>query len=127
MKTITFEDEKYKLISRKENKIIFEKINEFEQYDLHELASEYAMLIDEFESAEENASNHQKRIDEFRYCGYNEEDENFHGMCVYQNKLDNDVEKIEKKKFKILEEIERRLNYQTSEIMNLLNEYGVDY
>ena len=108
MKTITFEDEKYKLISRKENKIIFEKINEFE-------------------SAEENASNHQKRIDEFRYCGYNEEDENFHGMCVYQNKLDNDVEKIEKKKFKILEEIERRLNYQTSEIMNLLNEYGVDY
>ena len=48
-------------------------------------------------------------------------------MCVYQNKLDNDVEKIEKKKFKILEEIERRLNYQTSEIMNLLNEYGVDY
>lgn len=127
MKTITFEDEKYKLISRKENKIIFEKINEFEQYDLHELASEYAMLIDEFESAEEKASNHQKRIDEFRYCGYNEEDEDFHGMCVYQNELDNNIGKIEHRQFKILNEIEKRLNNDSTEIMLFLNEYGIDY
>ena len=127
MKTITFEDEKYKLISRKEDMIIFKKINEFKQYDLHKLASEYAMLTDELESEEERASNHQRRIDEFRYCGYNEEDEDFHGMCVYQNELDNNVERIENKQSKILEEIEKRLNNDSTEIMLFLNEYGIDY
>lgn len=127
MTTIEFKGEKYKLQSEEEDIIVFKKIDEFEEYSLQNLASEYAELQDEYEYAEEEASNYQERVDEFRYCGYNEEDPDFHGMCLHQNGLDEEVRKIEERQFKVLGEIEKRLNNDSTEIMCLLNEYGVNY
>ena len=124
---IEYKGNKYSLIKETKDTIVFEKINSFKKYTVNELAEKLSNVKEEYDEAECEAEDHQKRVDEFRYCGYNEEDREFHGMCVYQNKLDNEVSELNKEYNNILSEIEKRLEHDSDRISDLLCEYGVDY
>lgn len=127
MKTIEFENGVYELVEETDDTLLFKKLKDYEVYDLKDLASELSCLDEELRYARSEANEYQERIDEFRYCGYNEEDPDFHGMCLHQNHLDKKVDDLETEYNEFLNEIEKRLNNNTEKISELLHEFDIAY
>lgn len=122
---IKFEDETYELNSSDEETLVFKIKNKYKKYSLTNLADQLIDLNEEFKDREEEYSDYDRRVEEFRYCGYNEEDPDFHGMCLHLNHIGDSLSDIEEEIFEIRNEIERRCDdLKFAEILDYLEDYG---
>ena len=93
-----------------DNKLVvdYEKIEKpLTEERLVQLLSDLEETNDELREAEEEYSDYDNRVEEFRYCGYNEENPDFHGMCLHLNHLENNINEIDKTINKIRKEIDK--------------------
>lgn len=100
------------------NSIDMERIigqKEFQNKTLLELFNEREDLKEEHDRYEEEYANYSRRVDEFYECGYNEEDEDFHGMILYQNSIWDKMNNISEKIDKIQRELESRMWYRMTD------------
>lgn len=125
---IEYKNEKYELVSKTDNELLFRKIDPYKGWSLKELAEELIEKRDELEDAENECSDYNRRVNEFRYCGYTEEDPDFHGMCLHLNELEDEVNSINEKISKLTSAIEEKTeNMSEEEFERFLDEYNLDW
>lgn len=83
------------------------------------------LLQEEINEAWDEYWKYEKEVDEFRYCGYNEEDPNFRGMCLQLNDYENKARKLEKEQEDILNKIKKY--FTEEEILEICENEGFDW
>lgn len=122
---LKFEDGIYELVEQNEETLIFKikNYNKYSKLSIEDLGDTLECLREEYERAENECSEYNSRVNEFRYCGYNEEDPDFHGMCLHLSGLEDKCEELDNEINNIINEIEKRCNYDYEKING---EYGID-
>lgn len=98
----------YELKKATEEELIFKRKQDFSELNTEDLEIRVEELEDELKYATERYDEYNERVEEFRYCGYTEEDPDFHGMCLHLNGLSEEVDKIEDILDKAKTELEKR-------------------
>lgn len=126
---LKFEDETYTLVEQTDETLVFQIKNKYKQYGLYALADKLLDLKEEFKDIEDDYSSYNSRVEEFRYCGYNEEDPDFHGMCLHLNHIGDALKDIEKEMFEIRHEIEARCDTDSKfeEVIEYLADYRYEW
>lgn len=125
---IEYKNQKYELVSETDNELVFRKVDPYKDWSLKELAEELYEKRDQLEDAEKEYNEYNGRVKEFRYCGYTEEDPDFHGMCLHLNQLEEEVDSIEEKIGKLTCIIqEKTKNMTEEEFENFLDEYNLEW
>lgn len=122
----------YKVIEETDEKIVIEVMKETRKYkdcDTAKLVDAFFIEEEYFNKCEDEYSDYGKRVDEFAYCGYNEEDPDFHGMVLHLNSLGDKMDKSEKAKNEMLNELYKRTeSMDRDEFESFIDEYGLyDY
>ena len=105
---IEYEEKKYKFVKEDGNNIIFKRIGRFEDKTLLELLNLREITKEYIEELNEEYDDYNSRVEEFRYCGYNEEDSDFHGMVLHLNSIGDNIDKEEEDMSEINDEISKR-------------------
>lgn len=127
---ITYEDKVYEFEKKDGERIIFKLCVEDKYKDtpLEQLLINLNYARDDLEYEEEEYSEYNERVEEFAYCGYNEEDPDFHGMVLHLNTLGDKVDKTMNEINELVEVIEKRTkDMDNDEFIDLMIEYGVDW
>ncbi len=126
---IEYQNQTYKLTQASDKQLIFELIeDEITKTNLKELAKTLHRLEKEYKEKEQEYSEYSEYVDEFRNCGYTEEDYRFHTMCSHETNLSNQLKSIEEQKFNIYKAINLKLDEydDEDEIQYLLELYDID-
>lgn len=75
--------------------------------DLVNWLYERDILEEEIDKAWKEYHDYEERVNEFRYCGYNEEDPDFHGMCLELNRYEDKARGLEKEQEIIISKINK--------------------
>lgn len=122
----------YKVIEETDEKIVIEVMKETRKYkdcDTAKLVDLFFIEEDYLKECEEEYNDYERRVDEFAYCGYNEEDPDFHGMVLHLNSLGDKVDRSEQTRNEMLKELYKRTeSMDRDEFESFVDYYGLyDY
>lgn len=127
---ITYENQKYKFEKKDGERIIFKLCidEKYKDTSLEQLLINLHSIQEDLDYAEEEYNEYNERVEEFAYCGYTEEDPDFHGMVLHLNTLEDEVNNITNQINELHDVIERRTkDIDDDEFVSLLDEYEVDW
>lgn len=101
------------------------KRTKYSRSDLISWLYDRDLLGEEIDEAWEEYWDYERRVDEFRYCGYNEEDPDFHGMCLTLNEYEDKARELEKEQEDILNKVTKY--FTDEEILEVCENEGFEW
>ena len=129
---IQYNEKTYELHSVGENEeiLIFKLVKEdkYANWSLKDFIFRYEDNREEIRDLHEEYDAYNERVEEFIYCGYNEEDPDFHGMILCLNEKKENLDELKKENENIYAMIDERFEkMDEKELEYIISLYDIDW